>query len=261
MWQADAVVFGGGSLFTDLESVLACVLWGKHAIIARLLGKPLVFAFQGVGPFRTRLGEGMTRAIFRQAAFISVRDEASAARVASWSLGTHVVQTFDPIFLSFCREKVHRSIKKVFIVIPRHNSDAMFMELYKKIISEHTFDEVIILSLQPQDPLEQATIARLRSTTSFPVMVIPVADQVTLLREVASAQEILCQRFHGALAALAQGKTVHICPLGPGDKLAALAEAMRASGGTEAVARHWRDEAETGEAALGQCLHRLESGK
>ncbi|MBP9750725.1 MAG: polysaccharide pyruvyl transferase family protein [Candidatus Peribacteraceae bacterium] len=256
--RADAVVFGGGTLFTDIESVLACFLWGAHAVVARCFGVPVLLAAQGVGPFRTQVGEGSGRAVFGRAVVVSVRDDASVARMASWQLSTPIVQTFDPVFLSFCRDKVSVKIKNVFAVIPRHNSNATFDELYKSMLSKHQFDEVRLLSLQPDDVTEQETVARLRMMTSARVTVVPVADQRTLLEEIEAADTILCQRFHGALAALARGKDVRICPMAPGDKLAALETAVQA-GNASALVQEWRDEAERGEAALGQALHRLES--
>lgn len=136
----------------------------------------------------------------------------------------------------------------------------MFNELYKKTLSEQNFDEVRIISLQPHEASERATVARLQSMTTKPVTVVPVEHQRVLLQEVAQGSAILCQRFHGALAALAQGRVVQICPMEPGDKLAALQAAVAADG-AEAAARHWRESAELGEAALQQCLHRLESVK
>ena len=123
-------------------------------------------------------------------------------------------------------------------------------------IEDHQFEEVRILSLQPDDPTERLTIATLRAIA--PATVVPVTGQTTLLTEIEAAQAILCQRFHGALAALARGKDVHICPMAPGDKLAAL-EAAVSTGRVEALVQEWREEAEQGEAALGQALHRLEN--
>ncbi len=117
-----------------------------------------------------------------------------------------------------------------------------------------------IVSLQPQETSEIATVARLQKMTTKPVTVVPVETQLVLLQEVAAGSVILCQRFHGALASLAQGKEVRICPMEPGDKLAAL-EAAVATQGVQAVAQHWRESAELGEAALLQALHRLESVK
>ncbi len=259
--RADIVIFGGGTLFTDIESLLACVLWGTHAFVARLLGVPVILAFQGVGPFKTRVGEGIARFTFARAAAISVRDEASLARVQSWGLSMNIVHTFDPVFLSFIRGKTTVSIKKLFIVIPRHNSGATFEELYKNALHDHQFDEVRILSLQPLDPSERMAMDRLRQMTTLPVTIVPITTQAALLQEVAAAGIILCQRFHGALAALAQGRPLLICPLEPGDKLAALEVALGQPGGAEALTRRWCALAEVGEAALRQSVAELAQKK
>ena len=40
--SSDAVIFGGGSLFTDVESVRACLLWWWHACVARMLDRKSV---------------------------------------------------------------------------------------------------------------------------------------------------------------------------------------------------------------------------
>ena len=83
--KADGIVFGGGSLWTDLESVRACFLWSVHAWFARLCGKPYFLAFQGIGPFRTRVGEWLTRWVIAHASFISVRDSFSFERLSGLS--------------------------------------------------------------------------------------------------------------------------------------------------------------------------------
>ena len=90
--RTDAVVFGGGSLFTDSESLFACFLWGMHACVARFFHRPVFLASQGIGPFRTRLGEGIARSVALRSAFLSVRDTASMARVETWGLNKKCIQ-------------------------------------------------------------------------------------------------------------------------------------------------------------------------
>jgi len=46
--NVDAVVFGGGTLFTDGESIRACMLWWWHAFIAHVFGQPILLADQGI---------------------------------------------------------------------------------------------------------------------------------------------------------------------------------------------------------------------
>jgi len=119
--SCDAVVFGGGSLFTDTESVKACFLWGWHAWMARVFHKPIILAFQGIGPFRTKMGEGVARRVVQWASFVSVRDDASFVRVRSLGKDTKIVQSWDPAILLMDEEKMPREPKNVFTVIPRGN--------------------------------------------------------------------------------------------------------------------------------------------
>jgi len=88
---SDGVVFGGGTLFTDVESVYACVLWWWHAFIARLFGKQVHLAFQGIGPFRTSLGERLARSVVASAATVSVRDLHSFERVKHWRMNKKII--------------------------------------------------------------------------------------------------------------------------------------------------------------------------
>jgi polysaccharide pyruvyl transferase WcaK-like protein len=81
LWQSHGLVFGGGSLLTDVESPHACFVWWIHALFAWALRKPYYLAFQGIGPFRTRLGEALARFVVQRATFISVRDTQSLFRL------------------------------------------------------------------------------------------------------------------------------------------------------------------------------------
>lgn len=218
-WNCDGVVFGGGSLFTDSESVKAPILWGWHALIAWTFRKPFYLAFQGVGPFRTRLGEWWCRWVVRHARFVSVRDRDSYERVKKWR--GDVVLSFDPVFL-----EATKATKDVLLVIPRNNSDASFCERAREIYEHRTFNSVKICSLQPSDPHEQAVCRKLE-TLFHPYTSIRVYGYSDLVREVGSASFVLSQRYHGALAALAAGVPFEVMPQVPGDKLSSLISVKR----------------------------------
>lgn len=83
--QSRGMVFGGGSLWTDTESLHACIVWSLHVLFARMFRKPYLLAFQGIGPFKTRWGEVLARWVVKHASFISVRDTASFARLSGLS--------------------------------------------------------------------------------------------------------------------------------------------------------------------------------
>jgi len=224
--NADGIVFGGGTLFTDLESVSACLIWWWHALIARLFRKPLILAFQGVGPFRTGVGEWLARWVFRRATFISVRDEASRSRLDSWNLNKNIIQTFDPVVLLIRSENSSESSQNVFVIIPRNNSDAAFLARAMTLAKERAPQEIVILSLRPDNEEERAVCRRLVTALGGKARVVAVRSLQDLMREVARASFVLSQRYHGALMALALGKAMEVISQGAGDKLSELPSAV-----------------------------------
>jgi polysaccharide pyruvyl transferase WcaK-like protein len=218
--ESDSVVFGGGSLFTDTESLKACILWGLHAYVAHFLKRPIILAFQGIGPFRTRIGEAIARWVASRAVFISVRDDASFAQVARWKLNTKVIQSFDPIFSLINQEKQRYRSQKVFIVIPRRNSGKILEERTRALCAIIPWERVQILSLQPSDPAEAAYCQSLATTLKADI--VPIQTLSALTQAVGGASFVLSERYHGALAALALGIPFEVIPRDRKDKLASL---------------------------------------
>ncbi|MBU2213181.1 polysaccharide pyruvyl transferase family protein, partial [Patescibacteria group bacterium] len=220
--KSEGVVFGGGSLFTDTESVYACLLWWWHAFVARLFGKQLHLAFQGIGPFRTRLGEACARWVVKRAASISVRDTHSFNRIAGWEKNTKVVQTGDPVIVLIQAENTGGSSKNVLIIIPRHNSNERFIKRAQDLSQEYQWDEIHTLSLQPEDSGEQNVCQRMSEVCSGEGQVRCVYTLEGLSREVMEGSFILTQRYHGALAAIVLGKEYEVLEQKEGDKLSSL---------------------------------------
>lgn len=224
--HVDAVVFGGGSLFTDVESPFACFLWWIHARAASLFGKPIVLAFQGMGPYKTKKGEWFARDTVARAAFISVRDRESYDRIGGWSKNTKVVQTFDPIFSLFIAKKEVTNPTNVFTVIPRKNSSQMFLENVRKIIQSTPWEEVRVVLMEGghQDEREIAQSILSISVGRGRVVAVQTIDE--LMDSVRDASLVASQRFHGALAALAADVPLKVFPQGEGDKLSIVASLL-----------------------------------
>lgn len=221
--RSDGLVFGGGTLFTDIESVRACLLWWWHGFMAWVLGRRIILAFQGIGPFRTRMGEWCARWIVARAVFVSVRDAASFERVRSWRKNTNIIQTADPVISLFKANYPHNSSQKLLVVIPRNNSPLLFGERAVHLQENGTWSEIRILSLQPDDPEEQEVCKELAVRVHGTV--IPVRTTEDLVSEVCAAAFVLTQRYHGALAALALGVPFEAVAQGEGDKLSTLTKA------------------------------------
>lgn len=249
--HADAVVFGGGTLFTDIESVKACVLWGVHALVARLFGVPVFLAFQGIGPFKTRFGEAIARWVVRCARYVSVRDVSSMERVRSWQ-GAMVEQTFDPVFLSFVRGK-REGERSTFVLIPRHNSGRAFLQALEPHARALRDTPIVVALFQPDDARERRVVETLRR--HYPQASVrtirTIDDLMTLL---STAAFCVCERFHGALAAVAAGAPLMIVSQAEGDKLESVRSLVEKGGIGDAVAA-----AERGESSLRTALSGIAS--
>lgn len=222
--HADAVVFGGGTLFTDSESLLACILWFLHAALAVLVRKPLFLAFQGIGPFRTRTGEWCARYAVSHAASVSVRDDASLRRVEAWKMNKKTVRSFDPIY-SRIVERKGDGTQSVLLVIPRGNSTDTFRVRVGAEVKKESWNEVRVVSMAPDDPRELLQCSVLRSLLKEQGMeasIVPVRTLPELVSQMEVASFVLTQRYHGAIAAMAAGVQSEVIPQREGDKLAEL---------------------------------------
>lgn len=220
LMRTDAVVFGGGSLFTDSESSFACLLWWWHAFVARLFGKRIFMAFQGVGPLHSSLSIWFSTWVFKRAAFISVRDEASLKRLQDWKLTVQPILTFDPIFSLFASRKRQSTEKRTLVIIPRDNSGEEFLvAVTGKLVAQ--WDNVRILLMKP-DASEQRIARQIQTMSTVPSQIVGVATVDQLLGEISSATEVVTQRYHGALAGLALEIPATIVSQRAGDKLSEL---------------------------------------
>lgn len=220
--DCDAVVYGGGSLFTDAESLFACFLWWAHSIPARILRKPIHLAFQGIGPFKTPLAEWFSYSVCRSAHSLSVRDSLSYARLRSRGLSKKCVQTCDPIYSLFKAKKSDLSTKNLLIIIPRNNSSQKLANTARiSFLSKH-WDEVRVISMKPDDSSEIDFCQRLIDTDLKSATLVKVRSIDDLLQNVQESVLVVSERYHGALAALALGKKVEIVAQSDGDKLSSL---------------------------------------
>ena len=252
--QSDAMVFGGGSLFTDVESVRACFLWGMHAAVAQFFRKPISLAFQGFGPVHSRAGKWIAKWILAKASFVSVRDKESAVRIAEIYKNKKVVQSADPVLINMYNSH-SGSTKNVINVIPRRNSSSELFSVLQYEIQNNPDATVCVVSMQPDDAAEQAACEALNKR--FPQAgILPVRSLPALLVVLRDAKLVITERYHGALAALALGKQLKIIHQGQGDKHQALAWLVEQEG-IERARQQLLADAKTGEEALRSALMAL----
>ena len=95
------LVWGGGSfLFDSDEAQMRALRYTRFLCrIARLRRIPIVFASIGVGPFKTREGTRVARAVLNMADLVQVRDSASYRLCRDLKIRAQVEKGFDPAVL------------------------------------------------------------------------------------------------------------------------------------------------------------------
>lgn len=230
---ADAVVFGGGSLFTDVESAAACLLWWWHGFVARRFRKPLILVFQGIGPFRTKIGRWCARNTVRHAKFVSVRDEESWRQAKRWN--SCVVLSFDPV-LNMVKPAARQTSNEVLAVIPRMNSGSALLKAVSDV-SERNAPQTRILSLQPDCAAERRACEKIRAAIGPSASVHRVRSIAELAALLGGCGRVITERYHGAIAAIALGLPVEIIPQRDSDKLASLRTILRHPEAVETMRR------------------------
>jgi len=94
---ADMLISGGGSLLQDVTGVKNLVYYLGVVWLARLLGKPVFFYAQGIGPVKSRLGRKMAARVVNGVSAVTVRDEESRVDLLDMGVKKPVTVTADPV--------------------------------------------------------------------------------------------------------------------------------------------------------------------
>lgn len=97
--RADLLISGGGSLLQDVTGPLTIPYYLGIVAMARMLGKPVMFYAQGIGPVKRQFGRMLIRLVADKVQMITLRDSASGKLLRE--IGVHnppVEITADPVF-------------------------------------------------------------------------------------------------------------------------------------------------------------------
>ncbi|WP_199247728.1 polysaccharide pyruvyl transferase CsaB [[Phormidium] sp. ETS-05] len=84
--QADAFIWGGGSLIQDATSIRSPLYYAGLMGLAQQLGLKTIALAQGIGPLRRSLTRSVARRVFAGCTAVSVRDTGSAKLLADWNI-------------------------------------------------------------------------------------------------------------------------------------------------------------------------------
>jgi len=96
--EADMLISGGGGLLQDVTSPQSIIYYLGVVAMARLLGKPVFFYAQGIGPVRTAVGRLSVRLVANHVNVITVRDPDSKSELADMGVKRPQIHvTADPV--------------------------------------------------------------------------------------------------------------------------------------------------------------------
>lgn len=102
---ADMLISGGGSLLQDVTGFKSLMYYLGVIWAARLMGKPVIFYAQGIGPVNSSWGQALVALAASRAALVTVRDEESRQDLLNMGVEKTVIVTADPV-LGISPEKI-----------------------------------------------------------------------------------------------------------------------------------------------------------
>ncbi len=97
--RSDLLISGGGSIFQDVTSGRSLAYYISVVALAKLLGKPVIFYAQGVGPINRPLSRLLMRLVANRVDLITLRDEDSWQLLREIGVNRPEIRvTSDPVF-------------------------------------------------------------------------------------------------------------------------------------------------------------------
>ncbi len=96
--RCDLLISGGGSLLQDVTGVKSLGYYLGVITLARMLGRPVFFYAQGIGPVNSGLGRQLMRAVVNGVQAVTVRDEQSKQDLLAMGVNRPpITVTADPV--------------------------------------------------------------------------------------------------------------------------------------------------------------------
>ena len=211
--EADLLISGGGSLLQDVTSNKTIPYYLGVIVVAKLIGVPVFFCAQGVGPITKKLNQKLVSLVLNRVDLLTVRDINSKNLLHKLGVKKEIKVTADPVFnltaanskqvkMILEQENIDFSLPTLAISV-RAWDDNSYLDQLAIILNDLVAKEKVQLLMIPlKYPIDQQVSQDLQKKINKPVQMITgnYKPQV-LIGIIANCDLMLGVRLHALIFA------------------------------------------------------------
>ncbi len=267
--DANAFIFGGGSLIQDSTSALSPLYYAGLMGLAQQMGLITIAWSQGIGPLNRSFTRWIARQTFSGCSTASVRDGGSAQQLKDWNVDCLLAP--DPVWAldAIPHEPLELPSPRIAVCLRPHPS--LTPERLSRIgnalvsLQESSGASILLLPFQPSQDraIAQQLKAQIKNKTNGPCQIVEIEDPRYLKGIFRQVDMTLSMRLHGLIMAAAEGNRCYALSYDPkvnrlmeetdipGWDLAALPESFAE------IAQVWQEQFDRGKALSPQQIQSL----
>jgi polysaccharide pyruvyl transferase CsaB len=206
--NADAFIWGGGSLMQDATSIRNPIYYGSLMRIAQKMGLKTIAWAQGIGPLNQELTQNITKKAFTACDSITVRDTASAQILFDWDLSCVIAP--DPVWgLDYIPIKGLDNLPKPIIAVTLREHPLLTTEIIENItlalLKLQTKIKAYILFVPFQLSQDLAIAQQMQSKMRGDSQIITIEDPRELAGIFTIVDLAIGMRYHSLIMAAGRG--------------------------------------------------------
>lgn len=201
----DCLISGGGSLLQDVTGLKSLGYYLAVIRLAKLVGKPVFFYAQGIGPIETKWGRFLVKMVVNKVDYITVRDRQSEIALQEMGVVRPIIITADPVLNMPTCAGVTPS-KVICVSLREWQNGSKFKKAVAEVCDDFCEEgyKVFFIPFQhPKDLEISRATAALMKNKSF------IADEPLAVEEIACAlahaEVVIGMRYHALVLAAVNG--------------------------------------------------------
>lgn len=195
--ECDCLISGGGSLLQDVTSLKSLLYYLAVIMTALASGKRVEIFAQGFTPFRTKIGEFLTKFVLKRCDKISVRDFKSQELLRRMGIESTLVS--DPVFS---------------IETPKCQKNGIGIQLRSFEGLSKEFCKVLVKKVREKFPNKEIKLISLQDSLDLPVLeglegeILSGMTVDEAIKEISGLEYLIAMRFHACLIGAKAGVKV-----------------------------------------------------